>query len=291
LEQNNTETFVEWFRNSSPYINAFRGRTFVICFAGEMVADAGFAHLIHDIALLNSLGVKLVLVHGARPQIEQRLNQSGIQLNYVDGIRITDLPALQCVTEAVGSVRVQIEAQLSMGLANSPMAGARLRVSSGNFVTAQPLGVHNGTDFQHTGEVRRVDTEAVNEQLALNNIVLLPPLGYSATGEVFNINAEEVAEKAAIALKAEKLIYLGHCQSLLDILHGDRELTLQQIEQLKDLPEDINRTLKHVAWAVSKGVPRCHLIEQSLDGGLLLELFTRDGCGVLITAEQFEGMC
>jgi len=175
------QQFVDGFRQSAPYINAFRGRTFVIVFGGEMVADEQFATLTHDIALLNSLGIRLVLVHGARPQIEQRLKARKSAFQYINGLRITDDAALACVKEASGTVRLELEALLSMGLANSPMAGARIRVASGNFITARPLGIRNGVDHQHTGEVRRVDAEAIEHQLNDGAIVLLSPIGYSPT--------------------------------------------------------------------------------------------------------------
>ena len=144
MSQTPTTSYVQWFRDSAPYINAFRDRTFVIAFGGEVLADAQFATLVHDIALLNSLGVRLVLVHGARPQIEQRLQSQGADMEYVNGLRITDANALTCVKEAVGSVRSEIEALLSMGLANTPMEKAQIRVVSGNLLTAQPLGVIDG---------------------------------------------------------------------------------------------------------------------------------------------------
>ncbi|MGD8743406.1 MAG: amino-acid N-acetyltransferase, partial [Granulosicoccaceae bacterium] len=189
----NINEFVSWFRQSSPYIHAFRGRLFVIAFGGETIADAKLPDLVHDLALLNSLGVKLVLVHGARPQIETLLRERKASIEYVNGRRLTDDAALACVKEAVGSVRVEIEALLSMGLANSPMHGARVRVTSGNFVTARPLGIHEGVDYMHTGEVRRLDIAGIESQLQDHNIVLLSPLGYSPTGEVFNLTSEDVA--------------------------------------------------------------------------------------------------
>ena len=160
-QRNNNPEFVEWFRQSSPYIHAHRGKVFVLSFGGEALTDDGFADLIHDIALLNGLGIRLVLVPGARPQIDTRLVARGAQMQIVNGLRVTDANALACVKDANGAVRVEIEALLSMGLANSPMAGVRIRVGSGNYVTAKPLGVIDGTDYQHTGEVRRVDTEAL----------------------------------------------------------------------------------------------------------------------------------
>jgi amino-acid N-acetyltransferase len=208
--------FAHWFRNAAPYINAFRGRTFVLVFGGEAVLDKAFANLVHDIALLSSLGIRLVLVHGARPQIEQRLKRLGIEMRYVDGLRVTDEAALACVKEAVGAVRVDIEALLSMGLANSPMAGAQIRVTSGNLVTARPYGIRNGVDYLHTGEVRRVDTGAINAQLDNGAIVLLSPMGYSPSGEAFNLSAEDVATSVASALHAHKVLYLAEDSSLRD---------------------------------------------------------------------------
>ncbi|MCU7811655.1 MAG: amino-acid N-acetyltransferase, partial [Candidatus Thiodiazotropha sp. (ex Notomyrtea botanica)] len=183
------DNFVDWFRGSSPYIHAHRNRTFVVAFGGEAVADEQFANLVHDIALLHGIGIRLVLVHGARPQIEERLNTRGVEMQYINGLRVTDDTALTCVKEAAGTVRVEIEALLSMGLANSPMAGARIRVASGNFVTARPIGVRDGIDYCHTGEVRRVDAAGIEQRLASGAIALVPPLGYSPTGEVFNLSA------------------------------------------------------------------------------------------------------
>ncbi len=291
----NTETFVRWFRDFSPYINAFRGRTFVIAFGGEVIAEEQFATLVHDIALLNSLGVRLVLVNGARPQIEERLQERGVEMHYVNGLRITDEAALTCVKEAAGAVRVEIEALLSMGLATSPMAGAQIRVASGNFVTAQPLGIRDGVDYLHTGEVRRIDGEAIQRQLNEKAIVLLSPLGYSPTGEVFNLSAEDVATAAAIELEADKLIYLVDGAGLqLDDGTLVRELSLGDaetfLEEHGQLPEALGKALYSALYACDKGVSRAHLINRHQDGSLLMELFTRDGVGTLISADVYEGM-
>ncbi|RKZ65995.1 MAG: amino-acid N-acetyltransferase, partial [Gammaproteobacteria bacterium] len=204
----NTDGHVDWFRQSAPYIHAHRGRTFVILLGGEAVEHDGFAHLIHDIALLCSLGVRIVLVHGARPQIKQQLDTLGIHSEFADGLRITLSEHMRGVEQAVGQTRMRIEAQLSMGLPNTPMAGAAVRVVSGNFITAQPFGIRNGIDFFQTGNVRNVDAEAINQQLAGNNVALISPIGYSPTGEVFNLRAEDVATETAIALKADKLIFV-----------------------------------------------------------------------------------
>jgi amino-acid N-acetyltransferase len=284
--------FVRWFRDSSPYIHAHRGRTFVVSFGGEALADGLFDNLVHDFALLNSLGVKLVLVHGARPQVEQRLKLRGGQMHYVDGLRVTDAQALECVKEAAGTVRVEIEALLSMGLAHSPMAGARIRVTSGNFVVARPLGVRGGVDFGHTGEVRRVDVDGIRGKLDQGEVVLLSPIGYSPTGEVFNLGAEEVAVAVAAALRADKLLLLTEqdCRRP-DDGSPIRQLTTAEAEALlksSALAEDAAAHLKAAVNACLRGVRRAHLLNRRTDGAALLELFTRDGVGTLVSLSPFE---
>ncbi len=290
-----SDPFVHWFRASSPYIHAHRGRTFVIAFGGEAVESPDFPSLIHDVALLHGLGIRLVLVHGARPQIETRLLERGAQMRYVGNLRVTDAAALACVKEAAGTVRVEIEALLSMGLANSPMAGARIRVASGNFVTARPLGVRDGVDFAHTGLVRRIDADALRARLEAGAIALIPPLGYSPTGEVFNLSAHDVATSTAIALSADKLICLIEGEGLCDTAGEPlSNLEPRQVDDLlarrTDLPDDLAQSLLGAANACRSGVKRVHLVNRTIDGALLKELFTRDGAGTLLTAEPYEGI-
>ena len=289
-------SYVQWFRQSSPYINAHRGRVIVVGIDGEAVASREFPNLVHDLALLNSLGVKLVVVVGARPQIEQRLQDRGIELQYHGGLRVTDARALGCVKEAVGAIRVEVEALMSMGLANSPMAGFRIKVASGNFVTARPLGVRDGVDFQHTGEVRRIDVAAIRERLDEGAVVTIAPLGYSPTGEVFNVSAEEVALAVARDLKADKLVFLTEA----DVITAEsgeliREMSLAEAvsyvrERSADLSDAVLRLLDGLVQACRAGVQRVHLLNRHVDGALLLELFTRDGVGTLITADSFESV-
>lgn len=292
----NNTSFVDVFRQAGPYINAHRGRTFVVFFGGEAVLDINFASLIHDISLLQSLGIRLVLVHGARPQIEENLNEAGRSLRYVNGLRVTDHDALAKVKEAVGRTRIGIEARLSMGLANSPMYGARIRVVSGNFVIARPLGVRDGVDYCFTGEVRRIDSQAIKTWLDHGAIVLLSPLGYSLTGEVFNVNAEEVAVAAATALQADKLLLLGEAPMPFMLDHDQplRQLSPSDVEHLlarqPPLPTSISRYLHPGLRACSKGVRRVHVIDRRIDGALLLELFSRDGIGLLIASDIYEDL-
>jgi len=287
------DPFVHWFRQATPYVHAHRGRTFVITFGGEAVAEAGFAELIHDLALLHGLGIRLVLVPGARPQIEERLALRGAELHYVQGLRVTDTAALTCVKEAAGAVRVEIEALLSLGSANSPMAGVRIPVASGNFVTAKPLGVLDGIDYRHTGVVRRIDRASLRRRLDDGAMALMPSIGYSPTGEVFNLSATDVACSTAIALQADKLIFLLEGPEVSDPSGGRlSNLLSRDIEALladsPSLSEELIQALHTGAHACTQGVGRVHLIDRRTPGGLLRELFTREGAGTLITASPYE---
>ncbi|MCK5002767.1 MAG: amino-acid N-acetyltransferase [Gammaproteobacteria bacterium] len=281
---------VDWFRAAAPYIHNHRGSTFVILFGGEAVDHPSFAHLIHDIALLGSLGVRLVLVHGARPQIEKQLLALSLNSIFSDELRITPAENMPGVEQAVGQVRMAIEAQLSMGLPNTPMAGAAVRVVSGNFITAQPYGIHQGIDFGQTGNVRSVDAEAITSQLEQNNVVLLSSIGYSPTGETFNLRAEDVATETAIALQADKLIFIMEGNGVTN-KDGDllRQLNLSQVEHCETDPQT-QRHMKNAARACHNGVSRAHMINREIDGALLLELYSRDGVGTLISADNYEGL-
>jgi len=293
---------VDWFRHSTPYIHAHRGRTFVVSFGGEALTDDSdaAAGLIHDLALLSGLGVRLVVVPGARPQVEQRLTAQGARLEDSAGRRVTDAAAMACVRDAVGSVRLELEALFSMGLANSPMAGLRLQVASGNFVTARPLGIRDGVDYQHTGEVRRIDAGAIRARLDDGALVVVSPLGVSPTGEPFNLYAEDVAVAVAQALQADKLIVLHEGDELRDRHHHRLgELTLEQaLECLSpnsapsadrgQTQSPLAPQLQRAVEACRGGVPRVHLLPRRVDGALLGELFTRDGVGTLITPRPFE---
>lgn len=283
--------YVNWLRHATPYINSHRDCTFVIMLPGEAIEDGNFGNIVHDLVLLHSLGVRLVLVHGSRPQIETRLNERGIRAHFHRTLRITDGPTLDCVIDAVGQLRIAIEARLSMDMASSPMQGSRLRVASGNFVTARPIGVVDGVDYHHTGEVRRIDRRGINRLLDERSIVLLSPLGYSPTGEIFNLACEDVATRAAIDLGADKLVLFGAEQGLLDE-QGKliREMRPQQVPaHLARLGASYQgELLDAAAQACRGGVKRSHLVSYQENGSLLTELFTRDGGGTLVDQEQFE---
>lgn len=285
--------FVSLFRSVAPYVNLFRGKTFVIAFGGKAISGPLARTLAYDANLLAALGVRLLLVHGARPQIEEELREKGIRSVTHLGYRVTDAATLDCVIDAVGSVYLEIDALLSQGLPDTPMANSTIRVIAGNFITAKPLGVLEGVDMQYAGSVRKIDAEGIRAQLGIGNIVILSSLGASPTGEIFNLAMEEVAESAAEAIAADKLIFLTDSQGVTDrdgkLLD---ELTTDSAEQLMAVGEwlspDIKRCLPCAVRASRSGVGRVHLISYNEDGTLLRELFSRDGVGTIITRESLE---
>jgi len=289
------EAFVSWFRAVTPYINAFRGKTFVLAFGGKAIAGDLAKTLAYDVNLLASLGIRLVLVHGARPQIEEELREKGLESRYHKGYRVTDAETLDCVLDAVGSVYLEIEALLSQGLPNTPMANSRIRVIGGNFITGQPIGVLDGIDLMYAGKVRKVDGEGITAQLGLGNIVLLNCEGASPTGEIFNLQMEEVAEAVAVALKADKLVFLTDSRGVTEP-NGEfvDALTADEAEELLKtgdwLSRDLRRYMPCAVRASRHGVGRVHLIGYGQDGALLQELFTHDGVGTVVTRESLENI-
>ncbi|MBI2383790.1 MAG: amino-acid N-acetyltransferase [Gammaproteobacteria bacterium] len=282
-------------RSCAPYVHAHHGRVFVIAFGGEAAQRPEFERLVHDIALLHSLGVKLVLVHGARPQVDERLAARDLVSEYVEGLRVTDRATLECVKDAIGSVRMEIEARLSTSLASTPMGGARIKVATGNWITAKPVGVRQGVDLQYTGEVRRVDVGTIRANLEAGRVALLSPIGYSPTGEIFNLRAEDVATATAAALAADKLIFLTPTDPTkwkLAASAGDvGQMSVPEAERLlaergDKMSSEDRGCLGSVVAAGRGGVKRVHLIHQGADGALLRELYTRDGAGLFFFADS-----
>lgn len=285
-----TDQFVAWVRGAAPYIHAFRGKTFVIGFGGELAAGARAQSLAYDCNLLAALGIRLVLVHGARPQIDAELARRGLEPRYHKGLRVTDAAALECVKAAMAVTRIEVEALLSQGLPNTPMAGSYMRVTGGNFITARPVGIVDGVDYQYTGAVRKIIADEINADLDQQNVVLISPLGVSPAGEIFNVPMEEVAETVAIAVEAEKLIYLCDAPGLFD---AEQQLidsvTADEAERMlnagEGLTEDLALYLPCAIRAVRHGVGRVHLIDHDKDGGLLLEFFTHAGVGTVVSRD------
>jgi amino-acid N-acetyltransferase len=293
----NNFPFVAWLRDVAPYIHSFRGKTFVIGFAGELVQKGGLEALIQDVAMLHAMGMRIVLVHGSRPQVQEQLDLRKVTSRYgtgaMSGYRITDPAALECAKEASGELRLDIEAAFSQGLPNTPMAGSRISVISGNFIIARPVGIVDGVDFMHTGLVRKVDSESIAHSLLNNKIVLMSPLGFSPTGQAFNIAYEDVATATAMAVKADKLIFLTEYNGITD-LDGEliKEFSLRQLEDhisgLTLADADLKVLLQNAIRAIKSGVSRVHLLPHDRDGALLEELFTHDGISTMIAASDIE---
>ena len=286
--------FVVWLRSVAPYIHAFRNKTFVIGFPGELVKAGRLESLAHDVALLAAMGMRIVLVHGSRPQVQEQLTLRHIDSRFVNGVRITDKPSLECAKEASGELRLDIEAAFSAGLPNTPMGNARIRVISGNFVTARPVGIVDGVDFEHTGIVRKIESEAIRHALNSGALVLLSPLGFSPTGEAFNLSMEDVATSVAIGLDADKLIFMTEDEAV-PSLKGERLAEISEDDAEKciaraGLHQEAVFTLRHALRACQGGVERAHIIPFSRDGALLLELFTHDGIGSMVVEETLEAL-
>ncbi len=286
----NTQDYVQWFRAAAPYIKAHRKKTIVIMVSDEVIYSDRFIGLVHDIALLNHLGIKLVILHGSRSSIDKHLADNRLESRFHNNIRITDAETLPFVVQAINEVKTYFESQLSMGLPNTPMSGSEISLIGGNFVIGMPLGVIDGVDMQHSGKVRAIKHEEINQLLALNHVVLLSNLGYSRTGEVFNLPTEELAGEVARALRADKLIFVQ--QERADSDNFASTLSTSQCEQLLAnvaTPGDLKRLLQQAILAIQAQVKRVHIIDQQVDGGLLLELFTRDGYGIMVTNLFYEG--
>ena len=307
-------TFVPWFRSVAPHIHAHRGKTFVVGLSGELIAAGKLESFVQDLALMQAMGIKIVLAHGFRPQLEEQLRAKGQESEFSHGMRITDSVALDCAQEAAGQLRYEIEAAFSLGLPNTPMAGASVSVISGNFVTARPVGIVDGVDFMHTGLVRKIDAMPVRRAIDTGAMVMLSPFGFSHTGEAFNLSMEDVATSAAIALQADKLIFVTEVRGILQSVvqspdkaveldatqnnddEIDQELALADAKRLvATLPNPMQPTdtafyLQHAVKASEGGVERVHIIPFKVDGALLMEVFTHDGVGTMIVDEKLESL-
>ena len=295
VKERRTE-LVQGFRHSVPYINTHRGKTFVIMLGGEAIEHENFSSIVNDIGLLHSLGIRLVVVYGARPQIDANLAAHHHEPLYHKNTRVTDAKTLELVKQAAGTLQLDITARLSMSLNNTPLQGAHINVVSGNFIIAQPLGVDDGVDYCHSGRIRRIDEEAIHRQLDSGAIVLMGPVAVSVTGESFNLTSEEIATQLAIKLKAEKMI--GFCSSqgvtndegdiVSELFPNEAQARVEAQEEKGDYNSGTVRFLRGAVKACRSGVRRCHLISYQEDGALLQELFSRDGIGTQIVMESAE---
>ncbi len=298
--ENEHTTFVNKFRDATPYINAFRNKIFVLYFSDSILVSDKFPSFVRDLTLLHSLGIRLILVHGARGLIDKKLEQAQIGTEFVSNLRVTDIEQMQLIKELYGTIRYDIEALFTRSISSSPQLLAKhssssLMIISGNFVTAQPLGIINGVNLQCTGKVRKIDVKQIEQLLAQNTIILLSPLGFSPSGETFNLDAEELAAKCAIAINADKLIFISPIQGIFD--QNNNIITELNSDEIKiellqnNITESEKGLMQQVIYAAEAGVNKIQLINHDLDGALLIELFTNQGLGTLICNDQLEQIC
>lgn len=288
---NISEFFVRDFREAAPYINYLRGKTLVIGISGSLLEGATLRALAADLNLLASLGVRLVVVHGSRSQISALAEADGLTPEYHNGRRITDEATLVHAKQACGMLRADIEAALSVGIAQAPQRGRALSIAGGNFVSARPLGVIDGIDMGYTGRVRKIDTESIRQRLSDGTLVLISPLGHSLSGKTFNLSMGDIAEAAATALQAEKLIYVVEQPGILDednevISNLSADEARKLLAENRTLPNQ-RRLLQSAINAVANNVQRTQILSGREDGSLIRELFTRHGTGTSVAQNAF----
>jgi amino-acid N-acetyltransferase len=266
------------------YIPQFREKTFILAVDGAIVTDENFAALLLDVAVLRSLNIRVVLVHGASAQIKALAEEQKIQPSNLDGSGVTDAATLQLALTAANRLTHEILEGLS---AND------LRAASTNVITAHPMGIIQGVDHLFTGKVERVDVELLQSLLSQGVVPVIPPLGFDGDGRTYRVNSDGVAVAAAEALKAIKLIFITSQDGILVQGRLIRQMLVADLEsvialQKNDIaPEQLSKAI-HAVAACKAGVPRVHIINGKVDEGLLAEVFSNDGIGTLIYANEYQ---
>lgn len=266
------------------YIPQFREKTFVIAIDGAIVTGENFGNLLMDIAVLRSLNIRLVLVHGASAQIRLLAAERGGKPSDLDGGGVTDELTLRLALTAANRLTHEILEGLS---AND------LRAACPNAVIASPLGILHGVDHQWTGKVERIDTDLLQRLLDMGIVPVLPPLGFDGEGKTYRVNSDSVALAVAEALKAVKLMFITTHEGIRvgdkvirQMLVGDLETVLAR--QKGDVPPELVSKAVHALAACKAGVPRVHVISGAVEEGLLAEVFTNEGVGTLVYANEFQ---
>ena len=266
------------------YIPQFREKTFVLAIDGAIITDENFVMLLQDVAVLRSLNIRVVIVHGASAQIKALAEKQGIVPSNTDGTGITDAPTLQIAMDAAN----RLTHEILEGLAAND-----LRAVCPNALVAHPLGIIQGVDRLFTGKVERLDTELLQTLLAHGVVPVIPPLGFDGDGKTYRVNSDSVAVAVAEALKAAKLIYVTALDGILVQGRLIRQMLVADLEsvlalQKQDIaPEQLSKAM-HAVAASKAGVPRVHVINGRVDEGLLAEVFSNEGIGTLIYANEYQ---
>ncbi len=266
------------------YVPRFREKTFVIAVDGAIVTEENFANILLDVAVLRSLNIRVMLVHGAAAQVKALAEKQGFQASNLDGTGVTDAPTLQIAIDAANRLTHEILEGLSVN---------DLRAACPNAIIAHPLGIIEGVDRLFTGKVQRVDTELLQTLLDRGIIPVLPPLGFDGDGKTYRTNSDSVALAAAEALKATKLIFFIEQDGL---RHNNQLIRKMPVAELRKLIHcagggfagEMLSKATHAAAACAAGVERVHIVSGLEDEGLLAEVFSSDGIGTLIYANEYE---
>ncbi len=266
------------------YIPQFREKTFVLAIDGAIVTDENFATLLLDVAVLRSLNIRVVLVHGASAQIKLLSEEQKIPASNFDGAGITDAATLQLALNAANRLTHEILEGLS---AND------LRAVCPNVIIAHPLGIIGGVDHQFTGKVEKVDVEMLQTLLTQGMIPVIPPLGFDGDGKTYRVNSDGVAVAVAEALKATKLIFITAADGILVQGRLIRQMLVADLEsviamQKNDIAPELLSKALHAVTACKAGIPRVHVINGKVDEGLLAEVFSNEGIGTLIYANEYQ---
>ena len=267
------------------YIPQFRDRVFVIAIDGAIVADDNFTNLMLDIKLLRSLRIGVAIVHGAGLQIRQVAAREGLRLSNSDGTGITDPATLRVSVQAANNV----SHHLLQGLADND-----LRAAVANSIVAHPAGILGGIDQQWTGRVERIDTAVLKTLLDGDIIPIIPPLGFDGDGRTFRLNSDAVAVEVAKAIQCVKLIYLSAHKPpklngrTLRTLTTDETVAILKKHRPELQPLEAISKLDNAAKASRASIPRVHIIDGTTPEGLLAEVFSNDGVGTLIHANEYQ---
>ncbi len=266
------------------YVPRFRGRTFVIAVDGAVAASKNFSNILLDLAVLRSLSIRTVVVHGASWQIEELARSRGIALSNADGTGVSDASTLQVSIDAA----IRLTNEIMEGLSAVDLRAAYL-----NAIIAHPAGILGGTDYQFTGKVERVDTKALKLLLEEGIVPVIPPLGFDGEGRTYRVNSDNIAVEVAEALQAAKLIFLTPSTTFSNASWMPRLLSIGETDDLlkKHRPAaevGLVSKLECAARACKQGVWRAHLLDGGINEALLTEIFSHEGFGTMVYSNEYQ---
>ena len=266
------------------YIPRFREKIFVLSLDGAIVTEENFSNILLDVAVLRSLNIRVVICHGAAAQIRALAEQQKFKASDSDGSGITDSETLKLALTAANRLTHEILEGLS---AND------LRAASTNAIVAHPMGILGGVDHLFTGKVERVDTEMLLTLLNQGIVPVVPPLGFDGEGKTYRVNSDHMAVAIAEALKATKVIFITTYDGLANRGQLIRQMLASDVEKVladkkNDLTLEMMSKATHAAIACKAGIPRVHIINGRVDEGLLAEVFSNEGIGTLIYANEYQ---